>query len=129
VLLMVLLFWTSCLNPGYAQRLFNPVVLGPMGGTGLFAFIAFALSFRSRYDVVPLICALSVFVLAFTLMVVTLFPLIVPPSLTLFSAASGRTSQTFMLAGFVLLMPVTFFYNTFGFRVFSGKVHPPEIRG
>jgi cytochrome bd-type quinol oxidase subunit 2 len=78
---------------------------------------------------VPLICALSVFVLAFTLMVVTLFPLIVPPSLTLFSAASGRTSQTFMLAGFVLLMPVTFFYNTFGFRVFSGKVHPPEIRG
>ncbi|AXQ47789.1 cytochrome d ubiquinol oxidase subunit II [Pseudomonas vlassakiae] len=123
VLLMVLLIWTSGLNPGYAQRIFNPVVLGAMGGTGLFAFIAFALSFRSRYDVVPLICALSVFVLAFTLMVVTLFPLIVPPSLTLFSAASGRTSQTFMLAGFVLLMPVTFFYNTFGFRVFSGKVH------
>jgi cytochrome bd-type quinol oxidase subunit 2 len=28
-----------------------------------------------------------------------------------------------MLVGFALLMPVTFFYNTFGFRVFSGKIH------
>ena len=73
-------------------------------------------------------CALILFVLAFTLMVITIFPLIVPPDLTLFDAASSRTSQTFMLAGFALLMSVTLFYNTFGFRIFSGKVHPPKVR-
>ena len=123
VLMIILLSWTSGLSPVYAQRLSNPGVLISTGLAGLFAFIAFAAGFRSRHDVLPLICALSVFVLGFTLMVMTIFPLIIPPDLTLFNAASSRTSQTFMLTGFILLMPVTFFYNTFGFRVFSGKIH------
>ncbi|WP_240349742.1 cytochrome d ubiquinol oxidase subunit II [Pseudomonas putida] len=59
-------------------------------------------------------------------MVITIFPLIVPPDLTLFDAASSRASQTFMLVGFALLIPVTLFYNTFGFRTFSGKIHSPS---
>ncbi|WP_060512356.1 cytochrome d ubiquinol oxidase subunit II [Pseudomonas sp. NBRC 111124] len=128
VLVIILLFWTFGLSPAYAQRLSNPVVMGSAGGIALIAFIGFWASFRSRYDVMPLLCALTLFVLAFTLMVITIFPLIVPPSLTLFAAASSRTSQTFMLAGFALLMPVTFFYNTYGFRIFSGKIHPPKAR-
>lgn len=128
VLVIILLFWTLSMATVYAQRLSSPSVLGPAGGTALVSFIAFWASFRSRHDVLPLMCALILFVLAFTLMVITIFPLIIPPDLTLFDAASSRTSQTFMLAGFALLMPVTLFYNTFGFRIFSGKVHPPKVR-
>ncbi|MFJ5296698.1 cytochrome d ubiquinol oxidase subunit II [Pseudomonas sp. NPDC088368] len=121
VLMTVLLIWTSTLNPDYAQRLKMPVVMYSTVGVSLTASLAFWISFRARYDVLPLVCALSLFVLGFALMVITIFPFIVPPNLTLKAAASSATSQKFMLVGFAILMPVIFFYNTFGFRVFSGK--------
>jgi cytochrome d ubiquinol oxidase subunit II len=85
-------------------------------------FSAFFASFRTRHQFLPLLCALAVFVLGFTLMGVTIYPLIVPPYLTLHAAASGPASQMFVLVGFALLMPITFFYNTYVFRVFSGKI-------
>ena len=128
VLMTVLLIWTSTLNPDYAQRLKLPVVMYSTIGVGLTAFFAFWISFQARHDMLPLICALSLFVLGFALMVITIFPFIVPPNLTLKAAASSATSQKFMLVGFALLMPVTFFYNTFGFRVFSGKVHTGKLQ-
>lgn len=65
---------------------------------------------------------LGVFVLAFALMLVALYPLIIPPGLTLQAATSKPNSQVFMLVGFAVLIPVTLIYNTYGFRVFSGKV-------
>ncbi|WP_449439884.1 cytochrome d ubiquinol oxidase subunit II [Pseudomonas migulae] len=80
------------------------------------------LGFRSRLHALPLFAALGVFVLAFALMIMALYPLIVPPHLTLQAAASSPTSQAFMLIGFAVLIPVTLIYNTYGFRVFSGKV-------
>jgi cytochrome d ubiquinol oxidase subunit II len=55
-------------------------------------------------------------------MLVALYPFIIPPDLTLSEAASSPTSQIFMLVGFAVLIPITLAYNTFGFRVFSGKV-------
>lgn len=128
VLMTILLAWTASLNPDYAQRLSTPLVMYPAAGIALTVFITFWASFRSRFDVLPLICALSVFVLAFALIVVTIFPLIVPPDLIIHAAASSETSQSFMLVGFALLMPVTFVYNTFGFRVFRGKIHSPKAR-
>ncbi|WP_367616849.1 cytochrome d ubiquinol oxidase subunit II [Pseudomonas azerbaijanoccidentalis] len=59
-------------------------------------------------------------------LVVVLYPLIVPPNLTLQAATSSPATQRFMLIGFAVLIPVTLIYNTYGFKVFSGKVHPVE---
>ncbi|RON24214.1 hypothetical protein BK660_00665 [Pseudomonas brassicacearum] len=84
--------------------------------------IGFALGFRSRRHFLPLFCALGVFILAFALMIAALFPMIVPPKLTLQAAASSPNNQIFMLVGFAVLIPVTLIYNTYGFSVFSGKV-------
>ena len=84
--------------------------------------VGFRMGFRSRFDWVPLFCALGVFVLAFALMLVALYPLIIPPDLTLRAATSRPNSQIFMLVGFAVLIPVTLIYNTYGFKVFSGKV-------
>jgi cytochrome d ubiquinol oxidase subunit II len=80
------------------------------------------LGFRSRREYLPLFAALGIFVLAFALMIAALYPLIIPPHLTLQAAASSPTSQIFMLVGFAVLIPVTLIYNTYGFSVFSGKV-------
>lgn len=122
LLLIVLVAWTATLDTRYRQRLADWRVWMPAVTLLIALLIGFVLGFRSRLHALPLFAALGVFVLAFALMIVALFPLIVPPYLTLQAAASSPTSQKFMLIGFAVLIPVTLIYNTYGFRVFSGKV-------
>lgn len=125
-LLVLLVVWTSTLHAQYAQRLGNPMTWLPATAVAIALFAGFLTAFRTRCDYMPLFAALGIFVLAFALMLIALFPLIIPPQLTLAATASSPTSQMFMLIGFAVLIPVTLVYNTFGFRVFSGKIHPIE---
>jgi len=125
-LLMVLIGWTATLQPQYARRLASIWLWLPAGMVVSALAMVFINGLRSRFDCVPLFAALGVFVLAFAVMLVALYPFIVPPDLTLSEAASGPTSQIFMLVGFAVLIPITLAYNTFGFRVFSGKVRVAE---
>ncbi|WP_415769300.1 cytochrome d ubiquinol oxidase subunit II [Pseudomonas sp. LB3P38] len=122
VLLIALVAWTATLNTRYAQRLSDRLVWLPAVILLIALLIGFALGLRSRRHALPLFAALGVFVLAFALMITALYPLIIPPHLTLHAAASSPSSQIFILVGFAVLIPVTLIYNTYGFRVFSGKV-------
>jgi cytochrome bd-type quinol oxidase subunit 2 len=122
MLLVVLVVWTATMDAQYAQRLSNRFIWLPAAMVLTALLFSFALGFRSRWQYLPLFAALGIFILAFALMIAALFPLIVPPNLTLQAAASSPTSQMFMLVGFAVLIPVTLLYNTYGFRVFSGKV-------
>lgn len=121
-LLLVLIAWTATLQPQYARRLADirlwlaaGLILSTLGW-------GFSKGFHSRFDFIPLFAALGVFVQAFAVILVALYPFIIPPDLTLSEAASSPNSQIFMLVGFAVLIPITLAYNTFGFRVFSGKV-------
>jgi cytochrome d ubiquinol oxidase subunit II len=122
ILLAVLVIWTATLDAQYVHRFSNRLVWLPAAILLAALLISFTLSFRSRRQYLPLFAALGIFIFAFALMIAALFPLIVPPNLTLQEAASSPTSQFFMLVGFAVLIPVTLLYNTYGFRVFSGKV-------
>lgn len=122
ILLMVLVAWTTTLDIRYAQRLAAASVWIPATATLISVLVCFLIGLKSHYDFLPLFAALGVFTLAFALMIVTLYPLIVPPQLTLRAAASSPNSQIFMLIGFAVLIPITLLYNTFGFSIFSGKV-------
>ncbi|MEO8645514.1 cytochrome d ubiquinol oxidase subunit II [Pseudomonas sp.] len=121
-LLAVLVVWTMTLDTQYAHRLLDPFIWMPASTLVIALLIGFILGFRSRREYLPLFAALGIFVLAFALMIAALYPLIIPPHLTLQAAASSPTSQIFMLVGFAVLIPVTLIYNTYGFSVFSGKV-------
>ncbi|VVO20470.1 cytochrome d ubiquinol oxidase subunit II [Pseudomonas fluorescens] len=122
MLLAVLVAWTTTLDTQYAHRLSDHLIWLPAAALLTALLISFILGFRSRRQYLPLFAALGVFVLAFALMIAALYPLIIPPHLTLQAAASSPTSQIFMLVGFAVLIPVTLIYNTYGFKVFSGKV-------
>jgi len=122
VLLPVLVAWTATLDTRYAQRLSDRLVWLPAVTLLIALLSGFILGFRSRRQYLPLFAALGVFILAFAMMIAVLYPLIVPPNLTLRAAASSWASQVFMLVGFAVLIPVTLIYNTYGFKVFSGKV-------
>lgn len=78
------------------------------------------------HDARPFLWTLALFGLCFAGLVIGLWPHIVPPSLTIWQAASPPESQGFTLAGLVVLMPVILGYTAWSYHVFRGKVAADE---
>ncbi|MFN3685313.1 cytochrome d ubiquinol oxidase subunit II [Salinarimonas sp.] len=70
----------------------------------------------------PFLLTIAMFLLGFLGLGVSLFPYIVPPSVTIWDAANTVDSQIFALVGFSIVMPVTFAYTAYAYWVFRGKV-------
>lgn len=122
MMLAGLLVWTVTLDERYEQRLTQPLTVGLAGAVFVLLASGFHNAFTSRWHCLPLFYALGGVVVVFGLMAVALFPLIVPPAMTLKAAAASPSTQVFMLSGFAVMVPITLGYNTLGFRVFTGKV-------
>jgi cytochrome d ubiquinol oxidase subunit II len=75
-----------------------------------------------RAEVVPFIAAISFFLLGFVGLLIGLWPNLLPPSLTLWKAAAPPSSQTFVLVGTIILLPVILGYVWWSYSVFRGKV-------
>ncbi|WP_425311891.1 cytochrome d ubiquinol oxidase subunit II [Pseudomonas soli] len=120
---------TLQLDTQYWHRLGQPSLLVGAGVASIGLLVGFARAWRCAHHWLPLSCALGMIVVAFTLMLVALFPNAIPPALTLEQAAASAATQVFVLVGFALVVPVTLGYNTWGFRVFSGKVRARAGRG
>jgi cytochrome d ubiquinol oxidase subunit II len=119
--------WTPLLNPIYLSRWF---AAGNRWGSGIVAvaYLIIAIAFRralsGRHPFAPLAMALAWFVLSFFCVLATIFPLMLPPSLSVRDAAAPHLTLTFVLAGSAVLIPVILAYSTFSFWVFRGKVKP-----
>ena len=77
---------------------------------------------REGRDARPFLLTLSFFALGFLGLVLGMWPNIVPPSLSIWEAASPPSSQGFVLAGLVVLLPLILGYTAWSYRVFRGKV-------
>jgi len=73
-------------------------------------------------DGIPFACALGLFFLAYTGLGISMWPMIVPPDITIWEAASPRSSQLFMLVGAVVLIPVILAYTAYVYWLFRGKI-------
>ena len=72
----------------------------------------------------PFVLSLALFALCFFGLSVSLYPNIVPPSLTMFEAASPAKSQLFMLVGVAITMPMIVAYTAYAYWIFRGKIDP-----
>lgn len=77
---------------------------------------------RKGRDARPFVLTLSFFVLGFIGLVVGIWPNIIPPSLSIWDAASPPSTQVFTLVGLALLLPVILGYTAWSYSVFRGKV-------
>jgi cytochrome bd ubiquinol oxidase subunit II len=75
-----------------------------------------------RRHVGPFLATIALFVLGYIGLVISTFPYIVPPDLTIREAAAAPSSQTFMLIGTLVLLPVILGYTAFTYWLFRGKV-------
>jgi cytochrome d ubiquinol oxidase subunit II len=70
----------------------------------------------------PFIYTLALVFLAFSGFVISLWPYIIPPSVTIWQAASPHSSQLFALIGALVLIPIIITYTIVSYWVFRDKV-------
>lgn len=126
--------WTPFLNGRYMHRWSTwPTVI--LTALSPFAVIGAELAFfyflrkmgRLKYDVIPFICAIGLFFVALAGVGFTLYPVILPPSLTIWQAASPPYTQGFMLIGMAVFLPIVIGYQSFSVYVFRGKVESQHL--
>ncbi|MFD1216802.1 cytochrome d ubiquinol oxidase subunit II [Microbulbifer celer] len=85
--------------------------------TGLFFW-----SLRKGNELLPFLMALALFLLGFVGLCISIYPYMVPRSITLWDAAAPYNSQLFLLVGAVFIIPVILGYTGWAYWVFRGKV-------
>ena len=73
-------------------------------------------------ELLPFLMALALFALGMAGLGISMWPHVVPPSLTIWDAAAPPRSQAFMLIGVALTMPLIIGYTAWAYWVFRGKV-------
>jgi cytochrome d ubiquinol oxidase subunit II len=81
-------------------------------------------SLANKYDYQPFFLTLALFALSYAGLGISMFPYIVPQSITIWEAASPENSQIFMLFGVAVLIPLILGYTAWAYWVFRGKVKP-----
>ncbi|WEX12114.1 cytochrome d ubiquinol oxidase subunit II [Chelativorans sp. AA-79] len=75
-------------------------------------------------DLQPFLSALGFFVVSFVGIGISFYPMMVPPSLTIWEAAAPDSSLAFALVGAAVLIPIILAYTAYAYWVFRGKMDP-----
>lgn len=126
-LLFILLVsvWTPLANSRIAERWFGfPHLLWLAPVPLLTAALAWLLwrALQQERHVLPFISTLGLFILAYTGLIISLWPYVAPPSITLWDAAAVPMAQEFLAVGTMFLLPVILMYVFWSYWVFRGKV-------
>jgi cytochrome d ubiquinol oxidase subunit II len=100
--------------PGFFSTLL-PLLLA------LAAFGALLLSLRRRNERGPFFWCLALFFFSYLGLSASLYPVLIPPGVTVTRAAGAPLSLLVMLIVVALLLPVMLIYNAYQYRVFRGK--------
>ncbi len=129
VFMGVVSLWTPFAFPRVFARWFslpNILFLWPVPiVTGLIALAAWKW-LNEGPDARPFFAAIALFLLGYLGLVISTFPYIVPPTLTIWDAAAAPASQMFMLVGTLILLPIILGYTGFIYWIFRGKVREGE---
>lgn len=126
----VISLWTPLVHSQIATRWFSLPNLYYLLPVPLLVIIASALLWRhlgrDASHVQPFILTLVLIFLGFSGLGISIWPAIIPPSITLWQAAAPEQSQEFMLIGALFIIPVILVYTFWSYYVFRGKVPQDE---
>lgn len=124
-LIGIVSLWTPFLNAGYMARWFRwPQTLYVIPVPLLVCACALALyiGLAKKWQLVPFLASLGLFILSFAGLLISFYPYIVPSSISIWSAAAPDASLSFLLAGAAVLLPLILVYTIHAYWVFRGKV-------
>ncbi len=84
--------------------------------------LLFVRALARRAELAPFLLALSVFLLSYIGLGISMFPYLIPPTVTIWDAAAPPSSQIFMLVGVGIMVPIILAYTGYAYWVFRGKV-------
>ena len=116
---------TPFLQYGYYLRWFATPGIFFAAPVPILVGVVTLLLFRSLakgHDYRPFVLTLTLFGLTFAGLGVSMWPYIIPGSLTIWDAATARSSQIFMLVGVGLMLPIILAYTGYAYWIFRGKV-------
>ena len=123
--------WTPLQYPQVISKWFSFPTFYYIGLLPLGAALAFAMLLRSlnrHFERAPFFWSLAIFLFSFAGLAISLYPNLLPPSVTIASAAASAKTLVFMLSGIGMLIPIMIIYNGYQYLVFSGKITDPEER-
>jgi cytochrome bd ubiquinol oxidase subunit II len=116
---------TPFLHIQYAQRWFawpNIILTAPVPIAVAAVAVVLLRSLANKNDHPPFFLSLALFALAYAGLGISIYPYIVPQSITISQAAAPESSLLFMLVGVALLIPLILAYTGWAYWVFRGKV-------
>ena len=106
-------------------RWFQPGVFAPLAVLGALAVLSYGWLVASLYrgrEREPFRAAITLFMVSFAGLAISLYPDFIPGRLTILHAASDTLTLAFMLIGIGLVFPVMIGYNLYQYAIFRGKV-------
>jgi cytochrome d ubiquinol oxidase subunit II len=74
----------------------------------------------------PFLCAIALFFMGYSGLVISNFPYLVPPTLDVWQTAAVPASQIFSLMGMLFMFPILVGYTILNYWVFRGKLKEGE---
>ncbi|HEY4345344.1 MAG TPA: cytochrome d ubiquinol oxidase subunit II [Parvibaculum sp.] len=115
---------TPLMSPAIEERWFGGaqvLFLAPVPILTLGAIVALYWALISGRERLPFVFAISLFLLGFLGLGISLWPHIVPPFVTIEAAAAPDKTIIFALVGVGITLPMILFYTWYAYSVFKGK--------
>jgi cytochrome d ubiquinol oxidase subunit II len=74
------------------------------------------------HDAAPFLLTLSLFGASLLGLMISVYPDLIPGSVSMYDAAAPLRTQSFMLVGAAILLPIILTYTAWSYWVFRGKV-------
>jgi cytochrome d oxidase subunit CydB len=115
---------TPLFSPRIAERWFSWPNIAFFAPVPLVTLLLAGLLVRGadrEREVLPFVCSVGLFFLSFSGLVISLWPMIAPPSVTLWQAAAAPVSHEFLMIGTAFVLPILLIYVVWSYWVFRGK--------
>jgi cytochrome d ubiquinol oxidase subunit II len=117
--------WTPLSDARIAERWFsfpNILWVSPVPLLVFTFTYLLAKSVANRNQIRPFVYTLMLVFLGYSGLGISLWPNIIPPSISIWHAASPPQSQGFTLVGALLIIPIILVYTAWAYYVFRGKI-------
>ena len=104
----------------------NVILFSPVPVLVLLATWALLRTLKRDSHAAPFLLALFLLFLGYTGLIISLWPHIIPPTISIWDAASPPESMGFTLVGALLIIPFILAYTAWSYYVFRGKVKAGE---
>ena len=125
VVIAVVSLWTPLAYPQIAARWFsmpNLLWFMPVPILVLVTFYGLLRAVARNAHYTPFLLTLALIFLGYSGLGISLWPNIIPPSISIWEAAAPPQSQGFMLVGTLFILPIILGYTFWSYYVFRGKV-------